>query len=166
MTHPFRAWRASFTRRWHSNPDLCDTVDPDSGHQCRVALLVLTLWPSAGRELIVAAITHDQGEAGPGDMSLGTKTANPELRAMVAELEAAEIEAQGLPDLALTEEERAMLKLCDRLDSYLWMLHHMPHLARRTDWRKQASDTYAMAIKLSVGPEVSRLIKEADGAAG
>ena len=38
MTDLLRTWRATFTRRWHSNPDLCQTHDPVGAHSARAAL--------------------------------------------------------------------------------------------------------------------------------
>ena len=132
MSKTLRAWRASFTRRWHTNPDLCDTLDYDAGHQGRVALLVLSLFPDASRTLLCHAITHDQGEAAVGDISYDAKKLYPELAEMAANCEALELVKQGFviyPNL--TEREKRMLKLCDHLDAWLWMMRHARHLAKR-----------------------------------
>ena len=52
MNPTLRAWLASATRRWHTNPDLCDTHDPVAAHQGRVALLLLSIYPDASRTLL------------------------------------------------------------------------------------------------------------------
>ena len=36
-------FRASFVRRWHTNPDLAQTVDTLAGHGGRVARIILKL---------------------------------------------------------------------------------------------------------------------------
>ena len=137
MNTVVRAWRASFTRRWHNNPDLCDTVDPISGHQQRVALLLMLIYPDCSKALLAAAVTHDQGEAGACDCSYDVKNARPELRDMLADLEAIEMQAQRIPQWQLTDREARILKLCDWLDAWLWMRMHRPELETRPDWVRQ-----------------------------
>lgn len=153
-----RAWRASFTRRWHQNPDLCDTVDPISGHQGRVALLLLTLFPNASRELIIAAVTHDQGEQASGDLAFDTKADLGPLYAPLRDVEHRERDAQGfVPNIANCETR--ILKLCDRLDAWLWMMRHHPGLDDRPDWSRQREEMVQVAIDLDVDEPVMELIR-------
>lgn len=154
-----RAWRAGMTRRWHSNPDLCDTVDPDCAHQGRVALLALLLFPAeASRALLIHAIAHDQGEAGPGDISYDAKKASPALREESMRLEAEEIAAQGIDLPPLTDRENKIVKLCDWLDAWLWMMRHARHLNKRGDWLAQRGAMMLDAAELGVGDTVHRLL--------
>jgi hypothetical protein len=161
MNPALRAWLASFTRRWHTNPDLCDTHDPVAGHQGRVALLLLSIYPEASRTLLAHAITHDQGEAGSCDCSYDAKKANPQLAGLLHRLEGDEIAAQGfnLPNLSAREEK--VLKLCDWLDSYLWMLKHAPKLRARKDWRAQGDNIVSLAEDLDLGEAVVALLHAA-----
>lgn len=161
MSAAFRAWQAGFVRRWHTNFDLCDTSDCDAGHQGRVAVLVLSLFPAASRELLIHAVTHDQGEVAPGDVSYDAKRANPALAAMAGEMEAAEIARQGLPQPALSPADRQALKLCDWLDAWLWMIRHRHCLAMRADWAAQFSATLEMAEALGVKDRVLAMAKAA-----
>lgn len=163
MNPTYRAWQAGFVRRWHGNYDLCDTVDYDAGHQGRVFILVLRLFPLASRALLVHAGTHDQGEVAVGDVSYMVKIANPELRPVLDGLEAAEIAAQGLPQPDISPIEEKRLKLCDWLDAWLWMLRHKPSLAVREDWSAQLAATLEMAESLGVKDEVTRLAEAAWG---
>lgn len=156
-----RIWRASFTHRWHKNYDLCDTRDPVYGHQGRVALLVLGLFPNASRRLLIAAITHDQGECKAGDAPYDLKKEYPEYAEFLRTIEADEMYDQGLdykPDL--TPDETSALKMCDWLDSWLWMMRHARHLFARADWQAQLRETKRLAEKLGVGTEVDELIAE------
>jgi hypothetical protein len=159
MTAILRAWRAGFTRRWHNNFDLCDTLDYTAGHQGRVAVLLLGLFPDASRTLIVEALFHDQGEAGPGDISYDAKKRSPELRAIVASQERAERARQNTHETHLSETEAAQLKLCDWLDAWLWMMRHARHLYARRDWQDQITAMQGSAWQLGVGPEVLTLIE-------
>lgn len=160
MSKTHRAWRASFTRRWHTNPDLCDTLDYDCGHQGRVALLVLSLFPEASRTLLCHAVTHDQGEAAVGDVSYDAKKAHPELHGIVDVIEGRERRAQGFGFPNLTDREYRALKLCDHLDAWLWMMRHARHLFNRDDWKEQRKHMHAEALWLGVGPEVTALIAD------
>lgn len=158
MNKALRAWRASFTRRWHPNYDLCDTLDYDAGHQGRVALLILSLRPRASRTLLAWAIIHDQGEAAAGDVSSIAKQDDPILCARLSMIENAEIRAQGfnLPDL--TPAEATLLKLCDRLDSWLWMMRHKRSLFARADWQEALGQIEALAKRANLQEEVSAII--------
>lgn len=156
-----RIWRASFTHRWHTNYDMCDTRDPVHGHQGRVVLLVLGLFPHASRRLIIAAATHDQGECKAGDGAYDAKGEYPELKSLLDAIEADEMYDQGLdyqPDLS--PDEAKALKLCDWLDAWLWMMRHARHLYARTDWQAQLRETRRLAETLGVGMEVEDLIAE------
>ena len=163
MSKTLRAWRASFTRRWHTNFDLCDTLDYDCGHQGRVALLVLSLFPDASRTLLCHAITHDQGEVGPGDVSYEAKRANPELHGILDVLEGRERREQGFDFSEISEKDHRKFKLCDHLDAWLWMMRHARHLAKRSDWAAQLKMIVAEAISLGAGPEVRALVAAEEG---
>lgn len=162
MSTIYRAWRASFVRRWHSNPDMCHTVDPISGHQLRVALLALSLRPDLSRAALIHAITHDQGEVATGDLPHDAKVANPELRSIVEMVETAERTAQRWDSAPLPDGEGELLKLCDWLDAYMWVLRHRPRLTHRKDWRDQYTTMTNRAGALGVSEEVKALLDEAE----
>ncbi len=56
-------FRASFVRRWHTNPDLAQTVDTLAGHGGRVARIIIKLWPDSSVALLHWALVHDDGES-------------------------------------------------------------------------------------------------------
>ncbi len=127
-------WRASFTRRWHANPDLCHTIDPVAAHSGRMGILALTLWPDASRDLLAACLTHDLGEWATGDVPAPAKR-DPELRAALDRLEAQALDAMQMGlDLSPMDEWR--LRYLDRLDAYMWAEFHHPDLIKRKAWRK------------------------------
>ena len=165
MNPTLRAWLASMTRRWHSNPDLCDTHDPVAAHQGRVALLLLSIYPDASRTLLAHAITHDQGEAGSCDCSYEAKRANPQLAGLLHRLEGDEIAAQGFNLPNLTAREEKILKVCDWLDSCLWMFKHAPKLADREDWMAQGKKIAALADEVGLREEVHAVLEAAEGRA-
>ena len=68
-------FRASFVRRWHTNPDLAQTVDTLAGHGGRVARIILKLWPDSSLALLHWALVHDDGESVVGDVPAPAKGA-------------------------------------------------------------------------------------------
>lgn len=158
MNATYRAWQAGFVRRWHTNFDLCHTIDCDAGHQGRVAVLVLGLFPQASRALIVNALTHDQGEIAVGDVSYMVKAQSPAMRPILEGLERDEIARQGLPQCELSPDEAKALKMCDWLDAWLWMARHRPELASRADWMAQLEATMKTAEALGVEEKVAALV--------
>ena len=134
MTNLNSIFRAGFVRRWHSNPDLCHTVDRIDGHSARVARIILALHPLPSVALIRAALTHDDGESVTGDFPATLKQANP---AFARALRSTEFKARtdlwGLDPPICRVDER-WLKFADRLDAYMWAAHHAPHIMDRDDW--------------------------------
>lgn len=131
-------WRATFTRRWHRHADLADIADPISGHQGRVALLAVVLFPNA-HALHRAAIMHDMGEAVVGDVPNPVKERNPALKAELDRIEAIAMAKMGLPECDLNAHELKMLRLCDKLDAILWARHHRYALMSEPGWQRDIS---------------------------
>jgi hypothetical protein len=130
-----RAWLATFVRRWHTNPDLCHTVDPIGAHSGRMAVLALHFWPDARRELLVACLCHDLGERVTGDAPYEVKRSCPELAGILDVLEIRALRDMGMRyELTMTDYRR--LKYLDRLDAYFWARHHAPHVLAQDDWRE------------------------------
>lgn len=150
MNPILKAWNASFVRRWHTHPQLCDSVDYDSGHQQRCALLMLSFWPDSSRNAIVAALLHDQGECDAGDMAHPAKKRHPEIRELLHAVEMDGIAAQGFTYPNLSTVETARLSFCDLLDSYVWMLRHKPILARKVEWMNQHQKLYDDSLTLGI----------------
>jgi len=125
----YRTWLATFVKRWHTDPDLSDSNDSIAGHQCRVALLAVQLMPTISKEALLFALTHDLGEWFTGDISTPTKLTHPELKNMVDGIEKNGRASLGFGYIEdkLTDEEKRVLKLCDRLDAFMWRLKHLPN---------------------------------------
>jgi len=134
MTNLTSIFRAGFVRRWHSNPDLCHTVDRIDGHSARVARIILALHPSPSVALIRAALTHDDGESVTGDMSAVMKQQNPVIASILALAEGVARRALWGHEPDLSDRDRNWLKFADRLDAYMWAAHHAPHIMDRDGW--------------------------------
>lgn len=163
MRYAYRTWLATFVRRWHSNPDMCHTIDPVGGHSGRVALLVLQLDPEASRDLLIAALVHDLGEYRTGDMSYDAKKRYPKLAEQLALQEDDEIKYQGIAKPRLNARDAKLLKVCDWLDSYLWAEMHVPRLVVRKDWRQQKLTTINYARDIGLAFEVEALLGHFSG---
>jgi hypothetical protein len=131
-----KAFRAGFVRRWHMNPELCGTVDPDDGHQGRVARIILMLHPSPSVRLFSALLTHDDGESTVGDIKAPSKDANPVFAATLERMKSqTRIDIWGTDYVShLTDADRVWLKFADRLDAYMWAQHHAPHVLDSDGW--------------------------------
>ena len=128
------AWLATFVRRWHTNPDLCHTVDPVGWHSSRMAILALEIWPDCSRDLLVACLCHDLGESVTGDIPWGAKQ-DDALKDASVRLEGDALAKMGMENWVFGED-CARLKYLDRLDAYLWAKHHATHVLARDDWKE------------------------------
>lgn len=140
MTSLQAIFNAGRVRRWHKNPALSWTDDYLDGHQGRVARILLALHPKPSAALLAAALTHDDGEAGPGDMACDDKRANPVLAGLIGDLEHAKyVELWQSPPVAdaLPEADQAWLKFADSLDAYMWASHKAPGETGRNGWPEQ-----------------------------
>lgn len=150
MADTLGIWRDSFARRWHTNPDMSHTTDFNCAHQGRVALLVLSMFPDASLELLRAAVTHDQGESGVGDVAFPVKQRHPDFTKALDAMEADHMAARGLPPVDLTGDDLRKLKLCDRLDAVLWMLKCNPALVASDQWQSDIEFCRSQAASFGV----------------
>ena len=153
-----RAWRAGRVRRWHSNADMADTVETVDGHQARVARLVLALSPLASRNLLRAALTHDDGEHASGDVSGPIKRQHPALADELRHIEDVARQSIWGSDATLTAHEQLLLDVCDKLDAYLWVRHHRPEHLSGHGWPEARQRLQADAIALGLTAEIGRLL--------
>lgn len=161
MNNILKAWNAGLVRRWHTQPELCDTVDYDSGHQQRCTIMLLLFWPDAPRWLIIACLIHDQGECDAGDMAGPAKRKHPEIRTLLQIVESDSVREQGFPQPELTEEEKRRIKFVDYLDSYVWMLRNKSSMAKKQAWMLQLEHLYREAGDLGIMAEFAEFIEEA-----
>lgn len=148
MTHTQSIFHAGLTTRWHANPHLAQTCDRIDGHQARVARIILAFWPDASRNVIVYALTHDDGESVTGDIPAPAgKTSEQEW----LEAKSWETVWTDLHRPDLTKREIEMLKFADKYDAYQWARHHALHVvAGQSDWCQAYIDLLEMAKRLDV----------------
>lgn len=149
--------RAGFVTRWHSNPDMAWTGQTNAEHSYGVAVLAIGLFPD-DVELLRAAILHDAPESGVGDLSGKSKRDNPELKAAYAA-----VEARRCEELGISWESSQRLKLCDQLETYLYVAHRNPRLLKTDDWPLMRDLVYGRAYDLGVQEQVLALLEAAEG---
>ncbi|MGI4214935.1 HD domain-containing protein, partial [Klebsiella pneumoniae] len=110
------ALRSGGVQRYHAQPD----IPPQSTaeHMWGVAMLVMMFYPTASVTLLKAALSHDCGEVGLGDMPSPTKQAAPGVRQILKDMELDNMSSLGLEpwEEHLSETEKAALKICDVLE--------------------------------------------------
>ena len=154
-------WLSSFTKRWHTHPMLSETNDPVSGHQQRVAMILLQLEPDVSRDAIIRAITHDQGEFAAGDIPYGFKRKHPDVAETFSIFEDKEIEAQGFPVTKLSNRETSLMKLADWTDAYLWAHKHQPKLVdNHPAWIQQMCEMIEVSVDIGVSNMFTTIIQE------
>ena len=149
MTHKTsiqRVFYAGLTTRWHTNPHLAQTCDRLDGHQGRVARLILALWPEASRDLLIAALTHDDGESVTGDIPATYPKSD---KRKVAEAFARNDIWGHTPRLSYEDGQR--LRLADKLDAYMWAEHHAFTVVLDSD---EWAEAWREIVKLAVEPGV------------
>jgi hypothetical protein len=93
-----------------------------------------------------ACIAHDLGESATGDVPSPAKRAN---NTLAIELLIAETNALAAMGISYQPSDR--LDLVDRLEAYLWMMHHAAPQRLTPEWRKSLAWIEGMALEQGVG---------------
>lgn len=93
----------------------------NAAHSWGVAMLMWYLFPDDFERLVIYCLAHDVPEAWTGDIPAPTMRYLPGLREQLGPIEDALCHINGLPgEHDLDPEDHAKLKICDRLEFYLW----------------------------------------------
>lgn len=153
-------WQSGFVSRWHTNPHFNQWTDYTCAHSGRVAQLMLWLNSDVSKEALAHAVTHDLGEQKTGDLAYPFKRANPELTETLADAEQEAIRDMGFDIPELSVDEMKLFKLCDRLDSYLWAIHHKPeYVKHNAAWQNLLHQIMTEAFFLNVIEKVDAIIE-------
>jgi hypothetical protein len=152
-------YRSGFVQRYATNPEMAWTGQTDGQHAWGVAVLLLGLFGDRVNMAVVwEALHHDCGEMGTCDMSAPNKKRWPDAASALAEAEAEERVWMGIPEAVLLDDEAAMLKLCDGLESWLFASVRTPWVLSGDGWPKMRLDLLREGARLGVGAEVERLL--------
>lgn len=146
-------WGAGWVRRWHMStvPALARSDDFNAGHQGRVARLVLALHPDPSRDLLAAALTHDDGEKRAGDISSEAKRAmdDDDADRLDRDEQGGRIDVWG-KDYVPTDSfsDAQWLHFADKLDALMWATSHAPLAVASDEWEAAIRRLQAMADAL------------------
>lgn len=152
--------RGGYCTRWHANPDLAHIRETLAEHHARVAQILLALHPSPSLKLIDAALHHDAGEPGIGDVTSPAKMQNPALAFALEAAEADAREALGC-NVRLEGEDLQWLKMADSLAALVHVGHVKPTVLRGDDWKDQQIETLRQAKMLGCWQQVSDMLDDA-----
>ncbi|AHJ10538.1 hypothetical protein Spp001_30 [Shewanella phage Spp001] len=139
--------RSGGVERYHAQPDV--PAQSTAEHMWGVAILMLKFYGrDLSTKLLAAALTHDCGEVGIGDVPSPTKRASPEVKATFDRLEEEMLIKLGVNWVGtLSEEETIALKICDVLEG----LHYVTRKLRVPNMRvAKAWAEYAATLPLNV----------------
>jgi hypothetical protein len=138
----FEQLRPGYCARWHANPEMAGT-ECVAAHSARVARIILYFWPFASNTLLTAAVWHDDGEMGLGDVAGPAKRRLPGLADMLDQLEADNREALGCRDERLLPIEAKMLHFADKLAGLLHVKQVRPELLQRPMFQEDVRHLHA-----------------------
>lgn len=130
--------------RYHTRPGLKPDTDGRHMHGVAVLCALLTGAPTVmpRAELLLEALSHDLGEQAAGDVPAHVKDRLPGFRDELHELERSARAAFGFDwSWSLTDDERTVLELADRMDCLLWCCREVA-LGNRNSllvWRRSAA---------------------------
>ena len=153
---------AARVTRWHTHPRLSLTHDPLDGHQGRVARIIMALHPSPSAQLLMAALTHDDGEHVTGDMPGETKRDIDErLLSDLAFLEEdARSELWGNVHINVSGENAEWLRLADRIDAFMWCSFHAAEELDKPEWKRARQWIFDASAKLGCNAPVGEMLRE------
>ena len=147
MTTLKKSWLATLVRRWHSNPDLCHTVDPIGGHSTRVAIIIKHCWPDASPDLILRAIYHDLAESITGDIPPAAKAMFPTFAMMEQHISV----ANGW-HIPLIDTDETRFKFADKLDAWMYADHY--NAAHGPEWDASLAQLQYAADRMGIADKL------------
>jgi 5'-deoxynucleotidase YfbR-like HD superfamily hydrolase len=106
--------------RYHTRPELADGQNV-AAHTWRAMVILQTLWPEVSKNCLIHMLYHDVAEAETGDMPATTKWKYEDLALLMNKVER-EYEQSigvGLADWEITETEKALCNIADKLELVL-----------------------------------------------
>ena len=156
------AYLAAMSLRWHVNPHLSHTRQTLGHHGAAAAIIAHAIWPRDA-EVLWACIAHDLGESATGDVPSPAKRANNTLA-----IELLIAESNALAAMGVSYQPSDRLDLVDRLEAYLWMMHHAPAQRLTPEWCKSLAWIEGMALEqgVAVAYVVQVILRDARKSAG
>ena len=153
-------WLAHRVRRFHTNQHLAHLGQTNADHSHGVASIIALMHPSPSAELLKAALWHDAGERYAGDLPQPFKAEYPDIARQHSWAEDRLALRCAPLKPTLTPDEKAWLKLADRLEAIMFVAFHRPGLLRRADWREFVADLMERARDMGVSDRVDRALRD------
>lgn len=163
MTHPSLTsiFAAARVTRWHTHPRLSLTHDPLDGHQGRVARIIMALHPAPSAQLLMAALTHDDGEHVTGDMPGEFKSDYKFGLDWLGEIEAeARTDLWGKVHIGFSGENEDWLRLADRIDAFMWCGFHAAEELDKPEWQRARQWIFDASANLGCNAPVGEMLRE------
>lgn len=158
---PQQIYDSGFVQRYSSRPTLARYGQTLAAHQWGVAMILKILKPDAPEALLMAALTHDVGELVVGDLPYPFKRANPEFTAEHEIIEhRSRREILGVLEtvMHLSGNDEQFLKLCDQLESVMFVKNVEPGILKTRPWRDMIERLLTEADYFNVRSKVIELI--------
>lgn len=153
-------YESGFVRRYHTNLQLGGFGQTNAAHQWGVALLITLMHPNPGRNLLIAALVHDAGEAFTGDLPSPFKQQYPSIAEEVSDLEKLWVyNAMDEELYTITEEDESWIKMCDGLEACLFN-RAMKQKPPSEEWARHESRVLDMAESLGVREKAALVLYE------
>ncbi len=148
MTTITDIFNAGRVRRYHRHPVMSQFDDFNDAHQGRVARIIAYFHPAPSSDLLVAALTHDDGEAGTADIPSPYKDCLPQEVRNQFERDERNARA-GLwgSEPWLEPDDQKWLQFADVLDRILWKRHKAPSQVTTDDVERAKR----LATELNIG---------------
>lgn len=152
---------AARVTRWHTHPRLSLTHDPLDGHQGRVARIIMALHPAPSAQLLMAALTHDDGEHVTGDMPGHFKEDFSYGMEWIDEIEQqGREELWGNVHINVSGENADWLRLADRIDAFMWCGFHAAEELDKPEWKRARAWIHDTSADLGCNAPVGEMLRE------
>ena len=163
MSKLLSIFAAARVTRWHTHPRLSLTHDPLDGHQGRVARIIMALHPAPSAQLLMAALTHDDGEHVTGDMP-GEFKADLKCCGSYGDIAEFEDDARdalwGNVHTHVSGENAEWLRLADRIDAFMWCGFHAAEELDKPEWQRARQWIFDASAKLGCNAPVGEMLRE------
>lgn len=149
------------TLRYHARPEIGIFNQNTADHSWGLVTLMVLLKPDVSREAVLKGHFHDAGERWAGDLPHPFKRANAYVAQRHAVTEHRLARENGVPQFDTTDEEDALIKLCDLLEAYLFVKLRRSDIIEEESWMVQREEMIERAYDISaeIGGKVEELLE-------
>lgn len=151
-------YRSGSTKKWHTNANLSPQGQTIADHQCRVAQLLVLIFPDVERDVLISSVFHDAHRFWTGDISKCDNQLNKLYDEYVSS--ANEVDERESVPTEFIDDER--FQLCDALEEYLFAAVSSQREIKKGEWYESRQHILSLSENLGVKDPVSWLIVQAE----